>query len=360
MQNAITEWGDDLVYSDQIDLLGLDEFFQPVSYIPFINLQWKRRYYEVGTFTIQILAKDYDSRIRYVYAHQRPELGVIERRETQHEIKGDFTLLSGRFIEHVLSWRLAYPHIKGNYTLQALSEHFIRHEWYKLDIYDIIVPGDLPANTVDVGWENDPLGECMYETLKTLEMSQRIVFNPDDSTLTYRIWQGVDRTQSQSENPFAVFSDESCYVTSFKYIEDISNYKNVAMILYGSGPSRSDYYIGGEYNIGSRWMLMNGDESDGLASLKQQAHEELQKHPIVQEAEINVIQNEFFYLKDYDLGDKCDIVGHNYGVAFEGRLSTVDEVWKQGKHTVKLGFGEQAQTQYQRLKFYARADRKAH
>lgn len=349
-----------MAYSDELDLLGLDKDYKPVHYIPFINLQWKRRYYEVGEFTFQILAKDYDPRVRYVYAHQRPEFGIVERVETKHETKGDFVLVSGKFIETIFNWRLAFPHFTGEYTLQALAERFIRYEWYKNELYDIIVPSDLPTDKVDVGWENDPIGDCIYETLKTLEMSNSIVFNPDDNTFTYRIWQGVDRTQSQSNNPFATFSDESGYVTSFKYIQDTSNYKNVCMILYGSQPSRSDFYIGDPEGIGLRWMLMNGNEEDGLPSLKQQAKEELQKHPIVREAEIQVVQKDFFYLLDYDLGDKCDIVGHQYGVSFEARLTTIDEVWKQGKHTVKLGFGEQAQTQYQRLKIFARTDRKAH
>ena len=346
--------------SDELDLLGLDDNFNPVCYINFINLQWKRRYYEVGTFTVQLRAQDYDARVKYVYAHQRPELGMVERTETQQNLKGDFVLLSGRFFEHVLSWRLAFPIFDGTYKLNELADRFVRHEWYKVRKFDIQLADDLPEDSVDIKWENDPLGECMYGTLKTIEKSQSVLFDPDTHALTYRIWQGLDRTQSQAENAYALFSDESCHVVSFTYTEDFSDYKNVCMILYGSQPSRRDRYLDGWREHGGRWMLMNADEADSKEVQKQQADEELQKHPIVREAEIDVIQNGFFYMQDYDLGDKCDLANHKYGKAFEARLISIDEVWKQGKHTVTLGFGEQLQTQYQRLKNYVVADRKAH
>ena len=229
-----------MAFSDEIDLMGLDDNFSPVTYINFINLQWNRRYYEVGTFTVQILAKDYDERIKYVYAHQRPELGVVERTETQQTVKGDFVLLSGRFFEHVLSWRLAFPNFTGKYALNALAERFVRDSWYKVRKYDIQLAENLPTDEVEIRWENDPLGECMADTLKTLEMSQKVLFDPDTHALTYHIVKGLDRTQSQSDNPYAVFSDESCYVSSFKYVEDWSDYKNVVMILDGAEPSRRD------------------------------------------------------------------------------------------------------------------------
>lgn len=351
-----------MAMSDEIDLLGLDDNFEPVCYINFINLQWNRRYYEVGTWTAQILADDYDDRVKYVYAHQRPELGLVERMETQHDIKGDFVLLSGRFFESVLSWKLAYPHFEGEYTLPALSERMIQHNWYRVRKYDIFVSSEIPDTTVDIKWENDPLGERMYDTLKTLEMSQSVLFDAENNSLTYNIWKGKDRTQEQTENAFALFSDDSSYVVSFKYTEDWSNFKNVCMILYGDGPSRRDRYLEGWEEQGERWIVINSSEEEDKKIHEQEAYEELENYPIVREAEIDVVQDEdgLLYLVDYDIGDLCDIVNHKYQKSFKARLSGIDEVWKQGKHTVTLLFGEQVQTQYNRLRNLIAYDRKAH
>lgn len=349
-----------LAKSDEIDLMGLDENFELVSYLPFINLQWNRRYYEVGNFTVQLRAADYDGRVKYVYAPQRPELGMVERTETQQNVNGHFVLLSGRFFENVLNWRIAFPNFDKTYTLSALADRMIRHSYYQNRKYDIQLAPTFPDKSVEVKWVNDPIGDCMYETLKTIEMSQSILFDPDKLTLTYHVWQGKDRTQSQSENAYALFSDESRHVKTFKYIEDWRDFRNVCMILYGSQPSRYDRYLPGWEEQGERWMLMNASDEDSEANRIQQADEELQKRPIVREAEIEVLQKDFFYMQDYDLGDKCDIVNHMYGKSFEARLISANEVWKQGKHEVTLGFGEQLQTAYQKLKNYVVQDRKGH
>lgn len=82
-----------------MELIGLGKNFETIGYIPYINLQWNRRYYEVGTWTAQIRAEDYDPRIMHVYSPDRPELGLLERMETQNNINGRFVLLSGRFLE---------------------------------------------------------------------------------------------------------------------------------------------------------------------------------------------------------------------------------------------------------------------
>ena len=47
----------------------------PVSYThldvykrqQYLNLQWKRRYYEPGSFSMRILAADYDPRVKFLY-----------------------------------------------------------------------------------------------------------------------------------------------------------------------------------------------------------------------------------------------------------------------------------------------------
>lgn len=340
-----------------MDLVGLDKDFNMVGYIPFLNLQWQRRYYECGKWTAQIAVKDYDPRIAYVYTPDRPELGVLERVESQKTVKGNYALLSGRFMEHIFDRQIAYPEIIGNMPLTALVDKMINHQWYKPDIYTIKADEDNPTDSVEVKWERQPIGQLFYETLKTLEMSPRMIFNDETNEFTLKIWQGLDRTQSQNENSYVLFSEDSCYVSSLGYIEDTSSYKNVAMMLYGDSktPNRHDEYLtsGAETRAeGRRWLLMNSSEEKSNAAMKQEGLEELQRYPIVRQAEVTVLQDGLYYMTDYDLGDKCDIVSHEFQKSFEARISGVDEVWKEGIHTVKLIFGEQLKTSYAKMKRY--------
>ena len=92
------------------------------------------------------------------------------------------------------------------------------------------------------------------------------------------------------------------------------------------------------------------------AERTQKAHDELKKYPIVQSADIEVIQSGLLYRKDYDLGDKCDVVCHRLGKSFAARITGVNEVFKAGQHSVSLTFGESASTVYQRVARHGRGD----
>lgn len=334
-----------------MELIGLDTGFSMVAYIPYINLQWKRRYYEPGTWEAQICAADYDPRIAYVYSPDRPELGIVERMETKKNINGRFVNLSGQFIECIFNRQIAFPHIEGSFTMPELVQKLIGHSWYKPDLYAIDAAPTIPQQTIEVKWERDAIGDALFETLKTVEMGYRLLPQLDAGRFLLDIWQGLDRTQGQSVNAPAVFSDDSSYVSNVSYIEDWSDYKNVAMVLYGDQPSRKDVYNAEADTVGRRWLLISSGETEDNEAMQQEAREGLQEHEIVQEAKIEVLQDPdgLRYRVDYDLGDKCDIILHEYQKAFTARISGVDEVFKQGQHEVKLLFGEQAKTVYQKM-----------
>lgn len=354
-----------------MELIGYDKSFNKVAYIPFINLQWKRRYYTFGSFSFQILAEDYDPNIKYVHSAQRPELGIIERMETQQTIKGHFVQLSGRFIESVFNRQLTFPKIEGDYDVGTIYT-IITYSDYKPDLYTFR-KGTITNSSTDLSfkWDKEELGDAIYESLKSLELSMRVTFDPDTKRLTFNIWKGLDRTQSQTKNGYAVFSDESPMVSSFSYIEDESDYKNAAMVLYEEPQEdaaedaepvilRQNVTVGSTSTYGRRWIAVDADYEDTDETRRQQGIEGLQDSPLVQEAKIDVIQVGLFYLTDYDIGDKCQLVSARYKKDFSARITSVDEVWKQGKHTVKLGFGEQTQTKYRKLRRYVRRHGKMH
>ena len=62
-----------------MQLLALDSSFQPVSYLPYFNLQWDREYYAIGQYSVQIAAADYDPAMAYMYTPDRPETGIIQK-----------------------------------------------------------------------------------------------------------------------------------------------------------------------------------------------------------------------------------------------------------------------------------------
>ena len=343
-----------------MEIAGLDKNLETLTYFQYLNLQWKRRYYEPGSFSMRILAADYDPRVKFLYTPDRPEVGMVEKVDYERTAQGEFVQLSGSFLEALYNRIYAYPHIKGKHTLAALLA-YANHPWYALDLYTVQPDaGAFAATEVDVSWQNDTITDCLYSTLKTIELSWRFALDPNTGVLAMRVWQGLDRTQAQEENAFALFSDDSHHVTEFSYTEDESGYKNHAVVFYGSDsigdPYRHDVYTENWQTEGRRWLMMNVDDDLTEAERTQKAHDELKKYPIVQSADIEVIQSGLLYRKDYDLGDKCDVVCHRLGKSFATRITGVNEVFKAGQHSVSLTFGESASTVYQRVARHGRGD----
>ena len=92
-----------------MQLLALDAGFQPVAYLPYLNLQWQREYYSPGKFSVQLAAENYDTRMAYLYTPDRPEMGIIQKPELSETVKGRFVQLSGFFLERLLDDKVVYP-----------------------------------------------------------------------------------------------------------------------------------------------------------------------------------------------------------------------------------------------------------
>lgn len=75
-------------------------------------------------------------------------------------------------------------------------------------------------------------GDWMHKELQTVEASFRVFYSFEHNTFVFQTWRGKDRTQSQTENPFAVFSDTWGTLYSYSASRDASNYRNKCYVLY--------------------------------------------------------------------------------------------------------------------------------
>ena len=119
-----------------MEIAGLDKNLETLTYFQYLNLQWKRRYYEPGSFSMRILAADYDPRVKFLYTPDRPEVGMVEKVDYERTAQGEFVQLSGSFLEALYNRIYAYPHIKGKHTLAQLLA-YANHPWYALDLYTV-------------------------------------------------------------------------------------------------------------------------------------------------------------------------------------------------------------------------------
>lgn len=97
------------MYEEPFEIMALDENFEIVSLISYANLQWTRKFHEVGTFSVQLRGRQYNSNWKYIYSKKRKELGIISQVNWQKKNYIELVTISGKFVEDEVNKMIVYP-----------------------------------------------------------------------------------------------------------------------------------------------------------------------------------------------------------------------------------------------------------
>ena len=75
-------------------------------------------------------------------------------------------------------------------------------------------------------------GDLAYEELQTIGASVRCFYSFETNAIVFQVWRGLDRTQDQTANPWAVFNDDWGSLYGYSASRDVSNYRNKCYVLY--------------------------------------------------------------------------------------------------------------------------------
>lgn len=343
-----------------MQLLSLDKEFRPLAYLHPINVQWNREYYQAGDFSVQILAKDYLPQMAYLYTPERPEMGILQKVELSSTIKGRFIQLSGFFLETILNDKIVYPTYYASGPVDTAVSQMV--STYKGDIPLLeVIPQSGRATATSWQETGGMLADVAYTQLQTQQMSFHCSYDYQKNRITFSTWQGLDRTQDQSANNFVVFSDGFRNLSSVKASLDSSNYKNYAVVGgQGEGAQRKIAYADrsdGGYKRqvfvdakNERWDEEKQTESQYLEGLRQKGFEKLLDYQDTKNIEVDVTEQTFRYLEDFDLGDKVDVIVREIGVSMQARVISVHEVFKQNTHTVTVELGDKVMSLLQKAR----------
>lgn len=349
-----------------MELAFLDKDFNLIKYFDYINLQWIRRYYEPGQFMVQIPADQYANDATYVFNSQRPELGMIQKFEYARKSDGQLILLSGYFYEFKLNDKITFPRFRQSGNIETVARAIV--EKYKDDIpllefADANTP--LLGESVAKQTTGDGLATVLYSLLKTQQMSYACVYDYVNQKIRFKVWQGLDRTQSQTQNSFASFSSKLRNIHDEKITKDTTVFKNFAIVIgngnYEDG-KQIDVTVDARRNQSEYKRIVYIDKTEELyeseketlesykEKLLQMGKEELLKKyaSILNVSFETVRRSGLIYLEDYDLGDKCDILIDDFQMAFQARLIEVKEVFKNSVHEIGLSFGDKVPIAYRK------------
>ena len=312
-----------------------------------LNVQWSRKYYEPGTFSIQIPYDQYNEDMVYVYRNDSDELGVIDDMQYTVSDQGlKAVQLTGKFLENELDDKVVVPDFNANGIIE--DECVRMFNQYKADIPLLATAVSQGRGThTDFVATSNGLATELYKALQSREYSFRVAYDYESNTKAFSIWQGKDRTQDQTENNPIIFS------TAFKNLikPDVKLQKNLKNFAFVKGSYNStDITVEADLSNGGykKQIVLDGSsiESEGLTESQYRAKlvsygqtELLNSYLDVENILFDTDNESYEYRIDYDLGDKCTAIIEDLGITIEGRIISIYEVYKDNRRELSIELG---------------------
>lgn len=358
---------------EAFNVLGLNEDFEIIEIIRFINLQWTRKYHESGWFSVQIPVNQYMPEMKYIYTKDRPEMGVIKK-VTYVSVTGrEYIQLSGTFLEAELNRMCVYPKCgpapKGETNITtdpgwefrdgaaedvalAYYEGFRRIGTAQRVVeLDIESEASLHRGNYSIHYRNgEDLDYKLYDILKPSGMSYSVHYDLNANTKTMKVWQGLDRTQDNEDgnNPI-IFSTRYGNINKPNIVIDETDYKNACIVSHGTAttsdmvtemvfnedddPTRILYYT----SLLNRSDYKN--QAEFIADLKNEGLNALEENEKIINVEFDTMAGSYIYGEDFDIGDVCSLEIPAMHLAADVRLIGCYEVMKDGRWTMTMEFG---------------------
>ncbi|MFI3172425.1 MAG: hypothetical protein R3Y58_08695 [Eubacteriales bacterium] len=329
-----------------IEIRGLDSDFNICALLDPVNIQWNTKYYEYGNCIIQIPISQYSTDIQYIYSSDRRELGVVKKMNYETDVNNfKYVILNCYFYENELNREIVNPTFQGNgNTEDEITRMVVAN---KGDItLTVATSQGRGTDTLfsDLGTE---LAEQCYYILKLHEMSFKVDYDLLTNEFIFSIFEGLDRTQEQSDNEPLTFSTEFDNLESPTLLIDDSSYKTHALLIVKDGYENQTVSIDDTISV-KKWTTIDcssveyiDTDANYYADVKAYGLSAL-KASFASKVSVSgdAVAASYTYLKDYSCGDKCNLVISELGIVVETRIIEVNEVFKDNEHTITLQFGD--------------------
>ena len=325
--------------------------------VPFNNLQWTRRLSSCGEFSALLacpLPVAWPGRY-LVTLSGRDEVGVVERVDLE---TGSLPTLAGRFAECLWDrFRLtrAGATARGANWRQAVTAAL--SAWHMGDVPPLSMGEGTQAQTGSSYALSGGAGDSAMETIYgcTAANGSRPVVgydrDADPTNLSVRLVDGLDRTRSQRERPFWVFSLASGSSSGVSYSGDYSCACSEVDAYAEQGQDESLVAVERTvpvpgFDASSQWAArayedvgsLVGQDVTPTADLVDQGGA-LRAYDHMPALAVDATVSGEGYRESWDLGDLCEVEVPELGLVAQERVEEVREVVKPEGVTVEATLG---------------------
>lgn len=365
------------VFNTDLEFLGICEEIN--------DCEWVREYYKGGHFTmsakltehnLSLLKKD---RI-IVKDGNYDDPMMIEYRELSEGYEGDedFLITGNSLTTRILGSRITESRQVEKGTIDRVMKNILLKQTqgsYRA-IEGLICAED--SGEFEEVIEHSSLYKSLDEDFETLsrlyDVGHYISLDVVNKAFIFNVYRGEDLSDK------VLFSVDFDNLSNQRYIDSLDNYKNVAYVL-GQGSSdkdddetrdkvvinneeysgwdRREVYIdardinkdtkkgkddeGNEIDI----PIYNGTEAVKLLTAR--GKERLIEHLPVESFESGIVENNYKYKEDFNLGSIVSIRNKNWGVELTQRITKIVEEHNIYGSTIEVSFGVELPTIYDKL-----------
>lgn len=321
------------------------------------SLRWRPMYDKPGEFELHTSQHLFQlvERGQLILRADRPKETV---RVEGVEIEGGALIITGRFLSCALADACIRTQHRFDCPIEDAMRKLIQEEYNR-------VPRTLPMKLAAAGGFPATI-QCQVSLKNLLTVLQamakagglgfRVYAAPEEQTLYFEVYEGVDRTEGQEDNARVTFSDVYFNIDKPHYTENEANYKNYAIVCgAGEGMNRTIVEVDRTNGEDRRELLVDArDLSQGeqtaaqyAAVLTQRGNDKLDEHNRIQSFEAGIkSSSQFRYTVDWNLGDIVTGKQTEWGVAMDQRVTEVEEVYENDAITVTPTLGTPAPETY--------------
>ena len=345
----------------------------------YVSLKVERNYRKQSTLELTVGADEELVRLlrkeNILVKSNEMNLGYIIETFEYTDVDGSEIYVQANSLSSILNRRIILGQKEIYGTADFVMKEFVRDNAVEPRNANRKIPSLGISGTLGMGSEttigaaNENLSELLFDVGNSYDLTHDIKLDLRAKTMTFDVWQGVDRTTEQNQRPYVIFSREFENVLSQSYVDSNSNYRSTAITSGEDAINRASITIHNEIegldrfevfidanNIKKTYTNEDGEEVtlntiQYLELLASYGSGKLSSMKSIQTLESSVDPNsQFVYGIDYFLGDKVSVRNAELNVVLHTRIVSVVEQYDSAGFNLAIDFGENVPSIIEKIK----------
>lgn len=320
------------------------------------SIIWTKRFYKSGDFELCVPVDSVNNNMfqkhYYVVRDDDDDVGVIEDIKINKNADGnELMIITGRFLPCVIARRIVAVQTTVTGSIDScintlINENIINPTDPTRKISNFVLGTYSFDTDIEAQFTGNNLLTVIEELCETYGLGFKVTLN-DQNQFVFQLYEGVDHTYDQSENPWVVFSDQNDNLVSAQYEENYRNMVTAVLVAGdGEGTERKTAWVSNGATGINRFELFSDQrnlDSELVSTAEYQAILQEAGKPLLTTYTQGFTGDAYFDVdrdKNIGVGDLVVIENSKWNVSVNSRIvEIIESVAESGEHKYIPTFG---------------------